>query len=93
MKYLKNWKVFESTWSKEEYIDEIRNALSKYNLSSVEVRELIDRIDIDGAIESGEQPLVFIKQLVDELDLKSLGTSGFTSFRMPKNWQPELKYL
>jgi hypothetical protein len=93
MKYLKNWKVFESTWSKEEYIDEVRNALSKYNLSSVEVRELIDRIDIDEAIESGEQPLVFIKQLVDELDLKSLGTSGFTSFRMPKNWQPELKYL
>jgi hypothetical protein len=93
MKYLKNWKVFESTWSKEEYIDEVRNALSDYNLSSVEVRELISRIDIDGAIESGEQPLVFIKRLVDGLDLKSLGTSGFTSFRMPKNWQPELKYL
>jgi hypothetical protein len=93
MKYLKNWKVFESSWSKEEYIDEVRNALSDYNLSSVEVRELISRIDIDGAIESGEQPLVFIKRLVDELDLKSLGTSGFTGFRMPKNWQPELKYL
>ena len=68
MKYLKNWKVFESTWSKEEYIDEIRNALSEYNLSSVEVRELINRIDIDSAVESGEQPLVFSKRLVDELD-------------------------
>jgi len=93
MKYLKNWRVFESTWSKEEYIDEVRNALSEYNLSSVEVRELIKRIDIDSAIESGEQPLVFIKQLVDELDLKSLGTSGFNSFRTPRNWQPEPKYL
>lgn len=93
MKYLKNWKVFESTWSQEEYIDEIRNALSKYNMSSVEVRELIKRIDIDSAIESGEQPLVFINRLVDELDLKSLGNTGYTSFRMPKNWQPELKYL
>jgi hypothetical protein len=93
MKYLTNWKLFESTWSKEEYIDEIRNALSEYNLSSVEVRELINRVDIDSAVESGEQPLMFIKRLVDELDLKSLGTNGFTSFRTPKNWQPELKYL
>lgn len=93
MKYLKNWQLFESNWSKEEYIDEIRNALSEYNLSSVEVRELINRIDIESAVNSGEQPMVFIKKLVDELDLKSLGNSGFTSFRMPKNWQPELKYL
>ena len=93
MQYLKNWQLFESNWSKEEYIDEIRNALSEYNLSSVEVRELINRIDIESAVNSGEQPMVFIKKLVDELDLKSLGNSGFTSFRMPKNWQPELKYL
>jgi|LakMenE01Jun11ns_1017448.scaffolds.fasta_scaffold7594401_1 hypothetical protein len=93
MKYLKNWQLFESNWSKEEYIDEIRNALSEYNLSSVEVRELINRIDIESAVNSGEQPIVFIKKLVDELNLKSLGNSGFTSFRMPKNWQPELKYL
>ena len=31
MKYLKNWQLFESNWSKEEYIDEIRS-LSGVNL-------------------------------------------------------------
>lgn len=93
MKHIKSFKVFESTWSPEEFVYEIRNALSEYNLSSVEIREIINRIDIDDAINSGEQPTVFIKKLVDELNLKSLGNNGFTSFRMPKNWQPELKYL
>lgn len=93
MKFIKSYKLFESTWSLEEFVDEIRNALSNYNLSSVEVRELINRIDIKSAVESGQHPNVFINQLVDELNLKSRGTSGYNSWRTPKNWQSQIKYL
>lgn len=93
MKHIKSFKLFESVWSAEEFVDEIRNGLSKYNLSSVEVRELLKRIDIDSSIESGQHPNVLIGQLVDELDLKSRGTSGYTSWRTPKNWQSQIKYL
>jgi hypothetical protein len=93
MKHLKSFRLFESVWSTEEFIDEIRKALSKYNLSSVEVREIINRVDIEGAIENGEQPNVIINKLIEDLNLKSLGNSGFNSWRTSKSWQSEIKYL
>ena len=93
MKHLKSFRLFESVWSTEEFIDEIRKALSKYNLSSVEVREIINRVDIEGAIENGEQPNVIINKLIEDLNLKSLGNSGFNGWRTSKSWQSEIKYL
>lgn len=93
MKFIKSYKLFESNWTMEEIIDEIRNGLSKYNLSSVEVREIINRIDIEEVIKSGQHPNVLINQLIDDLNLKSIGNSGFNSWRTSKSWQSEIKYL
>ena len=91
MKHLRRFN--ESVWSPEEFIDEVISGLGEYNLSSVEVREIINRIDIDDAIQSGQHPNVIINQLIDDLDLKSRGNSGFMSVRTPRNWNSQIKYF
>lgn len=93
MKFIKSYKLFESTWTPEEFVQELVNGLGKWNLRPLEIRELIDRIDIKSAVESGQHPNVLINKIINELDLKSKGNSGFPGWRTPKNWQSEIKYL
>lgn len=93
MRYIKNFKVFESNWTQEEYIEDLRSRLSKYNISPVEIRELIKRTDIESAINDGIQPLKLAQDLIDDMDLKSRGDNNFTQFRIGKPLQSEIKYL
>ena len=93
MRYIKGFKLFESNWSPEEFVEEIRLQLSKYNVSSVEIRELIKRLDINSQIQQGKSPIEYSKELIDELNLSDRGTSRYPSHRVAKSWQSEIKYL
>lgn len=93
MRYLKDWKIFESTYNTEEFIDELRSRLGKYNLSSVEIREIIKRLDIQSEIDGGKTPLNLANELIEDMDLEGRGTNGFPPFRVGRPLQSEIKYL
>lgn len=63
MKYLKKWMIFESTWSLEEFIQELTYHLGQYNLTVVYIRELISKFDIESEIEMGKHHYNYQKKL------------------------------
>lgn len=93
MKHLKSFKLFESNYSPEEFVDELIRQLGKLNMSSVEIRELINRLDIESEIEMGKDPVQYSQELIKELGLDSRGIEGYMSHRVNKPLYSELKYL
>jgi len=90
MKYLKSYKFFESSYSFEEYIGLLSDELGNFNLSPVQIRELINRLDIEGYIKDGISP----KNVVDELDKDmELGKSGYPDHWVNQTHQSQIKYL
>jgi hypothetical protein len=93
MKHLKSFKLFESNYTPEEFVDELRRQLGKLNMSAVEVRELINRLDIESEIEMGKNPVQYSQELIKELGLDSRGIEGYMSHRVNRPLYSEIKYL
>ena len=93
MKHLKSFKLFESNYTPEEFVSELIKQLGKLNMSSVEIRELINRLDIDSEIEIGKDPVQYSQELIKELGLDSRGMDGYMSHRVNRPFYSEIKYL
>jgi hypothetical protein len=93
MKHLKSFKLFESYYTPEEFFDELRKQLGKLNMSAVEIRELLNRIDIESQIDLGKNPTQYAEELIKELGLDSRGIDGYMSHRVNKPLYSEIKYL
>ena len=93
MKHLKSFKLFESNYTPEEFVSELIKQLGKLNMSSVEIRELINRLDIDSEIEIGKDPVQYSQELIKELGLDSRGIDGYMSHRVNRPFYSEIKYL
>lgn len=90
MKYLKSYKLFESNYSIEEYIGLLSDELGNFNLSPVQIRELISRLDIEDYINDGISPKEIIKNLDNDMDLSK---TGYPDHRVNKPQQSQIKYL
>ncbi len=92
MKYIKSFKIFESNYSIEEYIDVIYSELSKYNISPAEMNKIINNEigEINNSIENGISPQEWSKSLISEMELDKKDYLGFLSNK-PK--QTLNKYL
>ena len=93
MKWIKNFKVFESNWNPEEFRSEVAYYLGRYNLTAIFIREVIDRYDIQSEIESGRSPLQLSQQIISDLDLTGRGTEGWPSVSVNKMNPDRMKYL
>lgn len=90
MKYLKSYKLFESNYSTEEYIGLLSDELGNFNLSPVQIRELINRLDIESYINNDISPKEVINELDNDMDLSK---SGYPDHRVNKPQQSQIKYL
>jgi hypothetical protein len=93
MKYIKRFQIFESTWSYEEFVQELSYYLGQYNLSAVYIREIINKLDIQSEIESGKTPLQFSKEVISDLDLNLRGKEGYMQVPIYKPKMDVIKYL
>jgi hypothetical protein len=95
MKYIKSYKIFESTYTIEEYTGQLVGELGKYNMSSIEIRDLIQKLesDINDAIENGIHPLQFTREIIKDLELDDRGKNGWNSFLMNNTKPSTIKYL
>ena len=93
MKFIKSYKVFESHYNKEEFIDVVCRDLSKYQITPVEVRNLLQKYDnqITQSLESGISPGDFSKQIISDLELDKTGGALAVNINQPI--VPETKYL
>lgn len=91
MKYIKKWKLFESNWTKEEFIGDLTQNLSQFNLTPVYIRDLISKLDIDSEMENGKTPYSLSRELVKELELDNVG--GYMNIYLPKGKGDLIKYL
>lgn len=90
MKYLKSYFLFESQYNTEEYIGLLSDELGNFNLSPVQIRELISRLDIEGYINDGVSPKEVVNELDNDMDLSK---SGYPDHWINKPQQSQVKYL
>ncbi len=93
MKRIKSFKLFESRYTIEEFIEELTGYLAQYNLTVVYIRELIERWDIESEVENQRSPLDVSKEMVQELGLDQRGKEGYTKVFMHKPGMDVIKYL
>jgi hypothetical protein len=93
MKYIKPYKIFESRYTLEEYLYAVSQEFSKYNISAVGVRELLDnyKVAIEDAISSDVDPYTFVKNIANDMQLSDNG--GFMSHDTPPPQPTTIKYL
>ena len=93
MKFIKSYKLFESTWSPEEFVQELAYYLGQYNLTAVYIREIISKWDIESEIESGKTPLELSKEIISDMDLEERGKEGYMKVNIYKPGMDVIKYL
>jgi hypothetical protein len=95
MKYLKKFQLFESNYTFEEYTSVLVSELGKYNMSAVEIRDLIERLesDIKMSMEDGIHPLQYSKTIIDDLDLPDRGKNGWNQIMVNNKVKSTIKYL
>jgi|688.fasta_scaffold1712769_1 hypothetical protein len=95
MKYLKKFQLFESNYTFEEYTSVLVSELGKYNMSAVEIRDLIERLesDIKMSMEDGIHPLQYSKTIIDDLDLPDRGKNGWNQITVNNKVKSTIKYL
>jgi len=93
MKYIKSYKIFESRYTIEEYLYAVSQEFSKYNISAIKVKELLEnyRLAIEEAIESDVDPYTFVKKIADDMGISDNG--GFNDHNTPPQQQTTIKYL
>lgn len=90
MKYLKSYKLFESNYSIEEYIGLLSDELGNFNLSPVQIRELISRLPVEDYIEDGLSPKDIVNDLNKAVDLSK---GVYPDHWINKPQQSQVKYL
>ena len=93
MKYIKTFKLFESIWTKEEFISDLVRYLGQYNLTMIYVRDLISQLDIESEIENGKSPLQLSKEIISDFDLEERGKGGYMSANISMPVPGTIKYL
>ena len=86
-------KTFESYNNEQEYINDIIDLLSNYNIRPLVLRQIIDGYSdqITNYFNDGKHPKFFVDEIVKEFELDS---GGFLSHRLgTKSWQDSIKYL
>jgi hypothetical protein len=93
MRYIKEFRLFESSWSFEEYISYLTQILSRMNVTPVNLEFILNQKedDIRLAMENGLHPQVFVQDLIKELELDP--SSGFLGYLYPKSPSQIQKYL
>lgn len=93
MKHLKTFKIFESSFNKEEFCDYINRELANYNIRPIEIRNLLSKYEseIEMRVESGENPSILTKEIINDLDLTTDRKYPAIKFNLLPN--PEIKYL
>lgn len=93
MKYIKPYKIFESRYTLEEYLYAISREFSKYNISAIGVRELMNNYEkvIEDAILNDVDPYTFVKNIASDMQLSDDG--GFMGHNTPTPQQTTVKYL
>ena len=92
MKYIKSYKLFESSYSIEEFASEVTHRLGDYNISPININRIIDQkmSDMEECLETGVSPQQFVEELVNELEL---GTGGYPSIKTRNVQQRNITYL
>lgn len=93
MRFIKSYRLFESTWSLEEFTQELTYYLAQYNLTVVYIRELISKWDIISEIEMGKTPLELSKEIISDMDLEERGREGYTKVFVRRPGPDVMKYL
>ena len=82
MKHLKSYKVFESSWSIEEYVDFIQKELSKCNITAVGIKNTLIsyKDEIEGAFNEGVPPKNISDDIIKTMELETGTTSRGIKF-------------
>lgn len=92
MRRIKTFRVFESNYNFEEFVDVISIELLKYNLDASKLNLIISQKapEIEVAINNGENPLIFAKEIAKELQLGDVDKLGM---KFPYSTGGQIKYL
>lgn len=73
MKYLKSYKIFESSWSIEEYVDFIQKELSKCNITTVGIKNTLIsyKDEIEGSFNEGVPPKNISDDIIKTMELET----------------------
>jgi len=93
MNHLKSFKLFESTWLPEEFVQELGYHLGKYNITANFIREVISKYDIESEIELGKTPLDLSKEIISDLGIDQRGKEGYMKVNIYKPGPDVVKYL
>lgn len=86
-------KTFESYSNLQDYINDIIDILSNYNIRPIILNQIINGYEdqIVNYFNDGKHPKFFVDEIVKEFELD---TGGFLSQRVgSKSWQDSTKYL
>lgn len=94
MKHIKTFKLFETNYNKEEFIDSVCRELSKYQIKPLEVKNIISKYEyeIQTKSENGESPQMWTRQLIKDLELDDENRYMSVNFNQSNN-KSEIKYL
>jgi hypothetical protein len=95
MKYIKEWALFESYNSVDEFVYFVVNSLKKYNIFQSEMTDLIDRYynEIEEAYNNGKQPFQVAEKIAKDLNLDSGGLMQYRVGGSHGAGYQEIKYL
>lgn len=93
MKFIKSYKLFESNWSIEEFVQELGYYLGQYNITANFIREVISKYDIESEVESGKTPLQLSKEIIEDLGIDQRGKEGYMKVNIYKPGPDVVKYL
>lgn len=85
--------VSESYSDIDEYVNDIKSMLSKYNIRPLVLNQIIDgyQSKIEEYFNVGKYPGLFVDEIVKDFELDS---GGYNSVRVgSKSWQDSVKYL
>lgn len=93
MKYIKSYKLFESSYSIEEFTSEVTHRLGDYNISPININRIIDQkmSDMEDCVGTGVSPYQFVEELVSELELGS--DSNYPGIKTRNVQQRNITYL
>lgn len=89
MRYIK---TYESYYSIGEFIAEVTKRLGDYNISPIDINQIIDQksSDMEECLETGVSPQKFVEELINELEL---GSGGYPSIKTQNIQQRNITYL
>lgn len=92
MKLIKNFRMFESVYNFEEFVEVITRELMRFRVDASNLDLIISQKEpeIRKAIEDGQNPTLFAKDLVKELELDKAYNIGM---KFPYSIGGDIKYM